>query len=207
MPPTWAAIASKIGLTGWSFGSRSPPGMMLGPVRAPSSPPDTPTPRRSTPCSATDSCRRCVSQKFALPPSMARHQRQGSAGSQRSQRRSPPPPAPCSSARAAGATSPILDGLMTGQRTLLAVFLHERLHAAGRAVVHRDRDLVMGDVARQVRAHRREAGEAEVRFRCHEGNLAPNGDSTAVDWTTRRSARGRQRLIWWPSGDRHSGGY
>src|SRR3954453_14017031 len=43
--------------------------MMLGPLSAPSSPPDTPTPRKRSPRSAIALSRRCVSRKCELPPS------------------------------------------------------------------------------------------------------------------------------------------
>ncbi len=44
VPSNWAAIELRIGSTWW-YASGVPPGMMLGPLRAPSSPPDTPVPR------------------------------------------------------------------------------------------------------------------------------------------------------------------
>ena len=44
--------------------------MMLGPLSAPSSPPDTPEPMKWMPCSASLACRRWVSRYSALPPSM-----------------------------------------------------------------------------------------------------------------------------------------
>ncbi len=43
--------------------------MMLGPLRAPSSPPDTPTPRKRRPRSDSVLSRRWVSLKCELPPS------------------------------------------------------------------------------------------------------------------------------------------
>ena len=68
---------------------------------------------------------------------------------------------------------PIRDRLMCGDRSLRAVLVHESLGPARGSVVDRDRDLVMGDVARQVRAHRREPGEAEVSVRrAHRVNVA-----------------------------------
>lgn len=44
--------------------------MMLGPLSAPSSPPETPVPTKWTPCSRNSRSRRRVSAKCALPPSM-----------------------------------------------------------------------------------------------------------------------------------------
>src|SRR4051794_3409354 len=44
--------------------------MMLGPLSAPSSPPDTPTPRKRSPRSFIALSRRWVSRKWELPPSM-----------------------------------------------------------------------------------------------------------------------------------------
>ena len=50
--PTLAAIAWKIGLTsGQAVGL--PPGIMLGPFSAPSSPPETPVPMYSSPFDST----------------------------------------------------------------------------------------------------------------------------------------------------------
>src|SRR5919106_1547412 len=46
--------------------------MMLGPCRAPSSPPDTPVPRKRSPREARACSRRTVSSKKLLPPSMSR---------------------------------------------------------------------------------------------------------------------------------------
>src|ERR671923_1185846 len=46
--------------------------MMLGPCRAPSSPPDTPVPRNRRPRSARAPSRRLVSSKNELPPSISR---------------------------------------------------------------------------------------------------------------------------------------
>src|SRR5919197_1459169 len=43
--------------------------MMLGPCRAPSSPPEMPAPRNRSPCPASDRSRRLVSSKCELPPS------------------------------------------------------------------------------------------------------------------------------------------
>ena len=47
-----------------------PPGMIDGPVRAPSSPPETPVPMKRRPCASTWAVRRIVSEKSELPPSM-----------------------------------------------------------------------------------------------------------------------------------------
>src|SRR5215216_6766318 len=46
--------------------------MMLGPCRAPSSPPDTPVPRNPSPWAARACSRRTLSTKKLLPPSMSR---------------------------------------------------------------------------------------------------------------------------------------
>ena len=47
-----------------------PPGMMLGPSSAPSSPPDTPEPTKCSRCPRSCCSRRRVSRKWALPQSM-----------------------------------------------------------------------------------------------------------------------------------------
>ncbi len=67
--PTFAAMAWKIGLTSGQAASL-PPGIMLGPFRAPSSPPETPVPTYSSPFDSTYLVRRSVSLKSVLPPSM-----------------------------------------------------------------------------------------------------------------------------------------
>ena len=74
----------------------------------------------------------------------------------------------------ASAPTHSLDRLLAGDRTLGAVLLEELLRAAGSAVVHDHGDLVMGNVASQVGAHRGQAGEAEVGVRGggHADNLS-----------------------------------
>ena len=47
-----------------------PPGMMLGPLSAPSSPPETPVPTYSSPLASASLMRRSVSAKCVLPPSI-----------------------------------------------------------------------------------------------------------------------------------------
>eukprot|EP00732_Lithocolla_globosa_P004465 Lithocolla_globosa_v1_NODE_4130_length_1504_cov_17.396135.p2 type:complete len:129 gc:universal NODE_4130_length_1504_cov_17.396135:988-1374(+) len=62
-------MAWKIGLT-CSHASFVPPGMIEGPCRAPSSPPETPEPTKCKPCSEQRFSRRIVSGKWVLPPSI-----------------------------------------------------------------------------------------------------------------------------------------
>lgn len=64
-----AAIFSSIGPSD-SYDSAEPPGMMLGPFSAPSSPPEMPAPTKWMPRSRSSFSRRLVSSKWALPPSM-----------------------------------------------------------------------------------------------------------------------------------------
>ncbi len=64
-----AAMAWKMGLT-CSQAAGLPPGMIEGPWRAPSSPPDTPVPMYSMPLLSACLVRRMVSSKLLLPPSM-----------------------------------------------------------------------------------------------------------------------------------------
>src|SRR3954469_11759092 len=52
-----------------SYDSRAPPGMMLGPLSAPSSPPEMPAPTKCSPCWRSAASRRRVSSKCAFPPS------------------------------------------------------------------------------------------------------------------------------------------
>ncbi len=66
-------------------------------------------------------------------------------------------------ARAFECADELLDRRVARQRPLPAVLGHEPFHATCRAIVDGDRDVVMGDVAGEVRAHRRQAGQAEVR--------------------------------------------
>ena len=83
-------------------------------------------------------------------------------------------------ARALQRADPIGDRLMAAQRPLGAVLLHELLGSGGSPVVDRDRNVVVGDVAREVGAHRGEAGEAEVGLGAHRTNL-PCAARAAVD--------------------------
>src|SRR5205823_10326399 len=69
VPSTVAAIDSNIGPSVW-YDCVDPPGMMLGPFNAPSSPPETPVPTKCKPCARKASSRRRVSRKCALPQSM-----------------------------------------------------------------------------------------------------------------------------------------
>ena len=57
---TFAAMAVKIGLIAGQA-SFEPPGIRLGPTRAPSSPPETPAPMKRIPASAQYLSRRSVS--------------------------------------------------------------------------------------------------------------------------------------------------
>src|ERR1700733_11915453 len=58
--------------TSFTYGHASsfPPGMMDGPYRAPSSPPDTPVPTNRKPFPARYLARRLESGKWEFPPSM-----------------------------------------------------------------------------------------------------------------------------------------
>ena len=53
-----------------SHDSREPPGMREGPLRAPSSPPETPMPTKWIPVPSSSFPRRCVSVKREFPPSI-----------------------------------------------------------------------------------------------------------------------------------------
>jgi hypothetical protein len=59
-PPTRAAIASNTGRSSCQVDA-GPPGMMLGPLRAPSSPPETPAPTKRRPLPESQASRRSVS--------------------------------------------------------------------------------------------------------------------------------------------------
>ena len=65
----FAEICSKIGATS-SYASFCPPGMIEGPFKAPSSPPETPVPIKLMPELANSSLRRIVSLKNVFPPSI-----------------------------------------------------------------------------------------------------------------------------------------
>jgi hypothetical protein len=66
---TLAAMDWKMSLT-CGHAAGLPPGMMEGPKRAPSSPPETPVPMKRMPFSARALVRRLESVKSELPPSM-----------------------------------------------------------------------------------------------------------------------------------------
>ena len=67
-PSAFAAMDSKIGLSVFQD-SALPPGIIEGPSRAPSSPPDTPQPTKCSPRALIAFSRRIVSGKCALPAS------------------------------------------------------------------------------------------------------------------------------------------
>ena len=66
---TLAQMAWNTSLT-CGHAAGEPPGIMDGPLSAPSSPPDTPVPMYSRPLDSTYCVRRMVSGKWLLPPSM-----------------------------------------------------------------------------------------------------------------------------------------
>ena len=68
-PSATAAIERRIGPI-VSQASTEPPGMIEGPLRAPSSPPEMPAPTKLMPVSRTAFSRRMVSVNSELPPSM-----------------------------------------------------------------------------------------------------------------------------------------
>ena len=67
--PSSAAIFSNNSFSSLNALS-SPPGIMLGPFSAPSSPPETPMPRNLNPFSSTSFTRLSVSGKWLFPPSI-----------------------------------------------------------------------------------------------------------------------------------------
>ena len=71
VPSTLAAMASKIGRM-IRHDSAGPPGMIDGPLSAPSSPPETPVPMNRRFLAASCWSRRSVSVNSELPPSMIR---------------------------------------------------------------------------------------------------------------------------------------
>ncbi|PQM45528.1 hypothetical protein C1Y40_04312 [Mycobacterium talmoniae] len=68
-PSTWAEISSSSGPSDL-YDAAGPPGMIDGPLSAPSSPPEIPAPTKCSPRSASAFSRRMVSVYRALPPSM-----------------------------------------------------------------------------------------------------------------------------------------
>ena len=185
--------------------------MMLGPFSAPSSPPDTPTPRKRRPRSFIALSRRWVSRKCELPPSTIV---------------SPSSSSGASSSITASTAGPALTMVMivrgrssdwtnscgragAGDRPLGAVLGHELLGLGRGAVVHRDRDVVVGDVAREVGAHHREAGQAEswaahARHPIHarRGGLVSRGATDRADRRARCGAARGARLGARSGGDR-----
>jgi len=71
VPSTLAAMASNTGRMS-CHDSAGPPGMMDGPLSAPSSPPETPVPMNNRFRAASCRSRRSVSVNNELPPSMIR---------------------------------------------------------------------------------------------------------------------------------------
>ncbi len=66
---TFAEMDWKISFT-WGQAAGEPPGMIEGPNKAPSSPPETPVPMYNKPLLSTYFVRRVVSGKCVFPPSM-----------------------------------------------------------------------------------------------------------------------------------------
>ena len=79
-PSTLAAMLSKMGRI-TSQVDAGPPGMMDGPLRAPSSPPETPAPMKRRPSGVSQASRRSVSVNRLLPPSMTMSSRSSSGSS------------------------------------------------------------------------------------------------------------------------------
>ena len=142
-----------------------PPGMIDGPLSAPSSPPDTPMPTKCRPCSLSLASRRRVSWKCALPPSMIMspglEQRgelvdHGVGGRTRVDHDD----------QAAGALEgrdELLGGLGRDEVALVAELLDDVGDAGGSPVVQGDGVTVPGEVAGQVAAHHAEPGDAYLR--------------------------------------------
>ena len=124
-------------------------------------------PRGGAECPGSSRCRR----------RSGRRPRRGGGGSRRSPRRSPRPPEPCSSARAGArarrpSSSTESDPISGPSEPCSSMNLSS---PAGRAVVHGHRDVVMGEIACEVRAHRRQAGEAHVSFSGHATGIYSDG--------------------------------
>jgi hypothetical protein len=134
----------------------SPPGMMLGPSNAPSSPPDTPIPMKRIPLAAHSSVLRTVSGKYELPASrMMSPSSSSGVSSAMTSSTGLPALAITMIRRALQRVDEVLDGLAAGERALVAVVLHELGHLRRCAVVHGRRRPGAGDVAGQVGAHHR----------------------------------------------------
>ena len=144
------------------------------------------------PCSASLAWRRWVSRKLALPPSISTSplSRWGAMSSITASVAGPAWTMLISTRGRASAPTHSSRRFVAADRTLGAVLLQERRHPARGAIVDRDRDVVMGDVAGQVGAHGRQAGEAEVGVatrRAHSGQVSGRWSQQVL--TTRLYAR------------------
>ena len=144
--------------------------MIDGPGSAPSSPPDTPTPTKCRPFSASAASRRRVSSKCALPASMTmspglqqRHQLLDDGVGRRARLDHDQHPA---------WTLQVLHqlgGLRANEVALVAVRGKQRVGLGHRAVVQGDGVAVAGEVAGEVRAHDGQAGDADL---CRHAGLS-----------------------------------
>jgi len=120
--------------------------MMLGPLSAPSSPPETPTPRKRMPLAARSCSRRRVSVKS-----------DGLTGLDHDHDR----------AWARDGRHELLDRLRGCDRTLMPEVLVELIGLRGRAIVHGDRKAVVRHVTREVLSHDRQPGQPKTAFSRH----------------------------------------
>ena len=171
MPSTWAAMVWKMACTrGQAAGL--PPGMIDGPRRAPSSPPETPVPTNRMPRSARARVRRVLSGKWELPPSMMTspgaeqrdqgldeliHHRTGADHEH-------------DLPRSGQGRDQLLEGMGADDLGPGGGTGEELVHLAGGAVEHGHPKAMVVHVEGQVLAHDRQADEPDVRT-CHEGLL------------------------------------
>ena len=163
VPSTLAEISSNIGPSD-SYDSADPPGMMDGPLSAPSSPPDTPVPTKCSPISARRASRRMVSGKCALPASItmspsSRTARQLVDHRIRTRARLDHDQHP---------TRPLKRGDETGHRlrrdelAIVSMLVDQGLRLGIRPVVDRHPVPMTGEVAGQVSTHHRQPGDADL---------------------------------------------
>ena len=170
-----------------SYDSREPPGMMLGPLRAPSSPPEMPAPTKCRPCSRSAASRRRVSSKWALPPSttMSPASRCGTSSSITASVGRAGLDHDDDPAWALQARHELLDRGRGQEAALVAVLLHEQVGLGLGAVEEGDGVPAAGEVAGEVAAHHGQSHHPDLRLL---GLLGAHGAASGCSDLHRRTS-------------------
>ena len=182
--PTWVTHGSPSAIAAIDFrigpsvthASSEPPGMIDGPLSAPSSPPEMPAPTKLMPVSRTAFSRRMVSVNSALPPStmmspgsktfdeLVDDGIRALAGLHHDER----------GARLLQRCGELLVVASSGRTPASGCSSSERLGLLVAAVEDRDRvALAAGEVAGEVRAHHRQSDDADVGLGFGFGHANP----------------------------------